>query len=327
MGRAERPSLDELLTLVMVADKLTQKAAAKALGIKQPVVSRRLQVFRKSPPLLHLHKGRVELTDKGREALPAIRRLLRQHEHLKHYLTGERAQGSLLTIGLGSSASQFYLARAIADLRVRLPGWEIQTRVQRGQDRIASVVKGALDVALVTHSRLQIENLVRWACDSRTALQIDELAGLPLCVLARRDTPEGRQLQSVLAGQIVPVKLLTELTLAGLDRESGLRLQIEAWLHGRGQRLGFTVEAGGWLGVKEFVRQGLCSGLMPLALLWPDEAKSFVVRRLPKEFMVTYRIIARPDTDAEVLGHVRDALRQAATEFQEEVERRWSGVL
>jgi DNA-binding transcriptional LysR family regulator len=327
MARAERPSLDELLTLVMVADKETQQAAAKALGIKQPVVSRRLQVFRKSPALVRLHKGRVELTDKGREALPAIRRLLRQHEHLKHYLTGQREQGSLLTIGVGSSASQFYLARALVDLRRRLPGWEILTRVQRGKDRIAGVVEGALDVALVTHSRLQIENLARWACDSRTGLQIDDLAGLPLCVFARRDTPEGGQLQSVLAGQVVPVKLLAGLPLAGLDRESGLRLQLEAWLHGQGQGLAFTMEAGGWLGVKEFVRQGLCAGLIPLALLSPEEAQQFVVRRLPKEFMVTYRIIARPDADAELLAPVRDALHQAAGEFQEEVERRWSGLL
>jgi hypothetical protein len=213
------------------------------------------------------------------------------------------------------------------DLRRRLPGWEILTRVQRGKDRIAGVVEGALDVALVTHSRLQIENLARWACDSRTGLQIDDLAGLPLCVFARRDTPEGGQLQSVLAGQVVPVKLLAGLPLAGLDRESGLRLQLEAWLHGQGQGLAFTMEAGGWLGVKEFVRQGLCAGLIPLALLSPEEAQQFVVRRLPKEFMVTYRIIARPDADAELLAPVRDALHQAAGEFQEEVERRWSGLL
>jgi DNA-binding transcriptional LysR family regulator len=192
MADSEHPNTADLRTLLALADAGSETAAAKELGISQPVVNRRLQLFFRAPALLRRRKGRVELTDKGREALPAVRRLLRQHDHLQQYLAGRRERGNLLAIGVGASAGQFYLARAIAILRQRLPEWEIQTRVQRGKERIAGVVEGTLDVALVTHSSLQIENIARWACSSQTELQIDELAGLPLCVIAQRETAEAQ---------------------------------------------------------------------------------------------------------------------------------------
>ncbi len=327
MSRSESPSLDELLTLLAVVDQGSQEAAAKALGRQQPVVSRRLGVFRQPPALIRLYKGRGELTDRGREALPAIRRFVQQHQHLKQYLAGRRKQGSVLTIGVGASASQFYLARALAELRQELADWEIQTRVLRGKDRIAGVVEGTLDVALVTHSPLQIEMIARWACASRTELQIDHLAELPLCVVASRNSPQARSLQNVLGGQIVPVELLADLPLAGLDRESGIRRQIEALLRDRGLQLAFSVEAGGWLGVKEFVRCGLCAGLMPLGLLTSEDAKQFVIRRLPPALSVTHRMIHRQGSPPEILDHVKTALRQAAEGFQQETHRRWSEIL
>jgi len=87
------------------------------------------------------------------------------------------------------------------------------------------------------------------------------------------------------------------------------------------------VEAGGWLGVKEFVRQGLCAGLMPLALLWPDDMKQFVIRRLPPELSVAHRMIHRQDGQPEILDHVKAALRESATAFRQQTERRWQGML
>ena len=327
MASSASPSLDDLLTLLTVADEGTEGAAAKVLGIKQPVVSRRLRVFRKSPPLVRLSKGRVELTDQGRAALPAIRRFLRQYDHLKPYLAGRNDHSHQFAIGVGVSASQFYLARAIADLQRRLPDWEIQTRVQRGKDRVAGVVEGRLDAALVTHSTVQIEGIARWACNNQADLQIEELAALPMCVIAQRQTPAAQRLQAVLAGQVVPVDMLAEFPLAGLDPESGIRRQIEALMRERGQRVTFTLEAGGWLGVKEFVRQQLCAGLMPLALMWPEETKQFMIRRVSPELSVAYRIVHRRDTEEDTLDQVKAALRKAAEGFQQEVERRWSRVL
>ncbi len=158
-------------------------------------------------------------------------------------------------------------------------------------------------------------------------MQIDHLVDLPLCVIASRDSPQAQPLQHVLAGQIVPVELLADLPLAGLDRESGIRRQIEDLLPSRGRRLEFRIEAGGWLGINEFVRCGLCAGLMPLGLLSSDDAKQFIIRRLPPPLAVTHRMIYRHDTQSEILDDVKAALRHAAEGFQQETHRRWSGIL
>jgi DNA-binding transcriptional LysR family regulator len=327
MARSESPSIDDLRTLLAMADSGTETAAAKQLGITQPVVHRRLRTFRTRPALVCTRDNAVQLTDAGRDALPAIRRLLRQYDHLKQFLAGRCQRPDTLAVGVGSSATQYYLARAIAGLRERLPDWEIQTRVRRGKDRIVGVVDGTLDLAIVSHNQVQIESIARWACDARVQLRISELAQLPLCVIARRQTPEGDELQSVLAGQTAPVAMLADWPLAGLDRESGIRQQIEGLLAGQERRLAFVQEAGGWLGVREFVRQGLCVGLVPLAILTAEDQQQLVIRRLPTALAIVHRLVRRSDADAEVLGQAEAVLAEAASTYRDEVERRWHGVL
>jgi DNA-binding transcriptional LysR family regulator len=56
----------------------------------------------------------VELTDKGRAALPAIRVLLRQHDQLAGWLNGRREHHQVLAIATGSFGARFYLPRALA---------------------------------------------------------------------------------------------------------------------------------------------------------------------------------------------------------------------
>jgi DNA-binding transcriptional LysR family regulator len=327
MAHSETPSIEDLRTLLAVADAGSETAATKVLGVTQPVVHRRLRGFRKPPALLRTQKGAVELTEAGQAALPAIRRFLRQYDHLRQRLAARRQRGALLTFGVGASVSQFYLARAIAAVQQRLPDWELQARVLRGKDRIAGVVDGALDAAIVSHDPFQITAIARWACQSRAELQIQELARLTLCVIAHRDAPEAKAVEAVLMGQSFPAAKLADLRLAGLDRESGLRRQVVGGLDAAGRSPAFVVEAGGWAGVKEFVRLKLCAGLMPLALLRPDEMREFVVRRLPVELDVVHRVVRRDDAENDALAEVTAALREAAAVFQDEVDRRWHGVL
>lgn len=327
MARSEHPSIEELRALLAVAETGTETAAAKRLGVTQPVVHRRLRPFRETPALVYTEANEVVLTDTGREAVPAIRRLVRQYDHLRRYLRGRRERPNLLRLGVGSSVTQYYLARALATLRQRRPEWEVQTRVLRGKDRIAEIVSGELDLVVLSHNQPQIENNARWVCGTRVGLAISELVRLTMCVIARQETPEAEQLGTVLAGQTVPLTMLQPWRLAGLDSESGIRQQIEGLLSDPSQRLAFGFEAGGWLGVKEFVRQGICPGLMPLALLVPEDQQTFVIRRLPAALAVTHRLLHRQDAGVEILEEVKTALQDAAQELQETVEGRWEGLL
>jgi DNA-binding transcriptional LysR family regulator len=66
---------------------------------------------------------------------------VRRYDHVKQYLGGRREVPCVLRIATGASASQYYLPRALAILRQRLPDWEIETHVSRGEQRILAVAE------------------------------------------------------------------------------------------------------------------------------------------------------------------------------------------
>lgn len=327
MPNSEHPSIEELRALVLLAEKGSVGAAADELGIKQPVASNRLKVFRTGEPLLRTRGNRVDFTEKGQSALPAIRDLLRRYDHIKQYLAGERRAPHLLRVGTGSSVSQYYLARAIGLLRERLADWEIETQVARGENRILGVADGTYDLAIVSHDRLQIETLLYAAHGTQQATTISELGRQPLCVLAPVNTPEAAELRSVLAGQQVPLEKLCHWRIVGLDPQSGVRRQIERQFAARDQGPIFGSEAGGWPAVKEHVRQGLGVGLVPLALLFREDREQFVIRRLSSDVFLGYWLVYRPSSDNHGLTELVNALHIAADEHQEEVDRTWSGLI
>lgn len=327
MAHSEHPSIEALRALVLLADTGSVSEAAERLGVKQPVVSNRLKFFRSGEPLLRTRGNQVEFTEKGQAALPAIRELVRRYDHLKQYLAGKREAPNLLRIATGSSASQFYLARAIALLRERLPDWKIETQVARGENRILGVADGTYDLAVVSHDRLQIETLLHAAHGTEHTVAIGELGRQPLCVIARTSTEEAESLRPVLAGHQVPLEMLCRWRIVGLDRQSGVRRQIEQRFATSDDRPQFGSEAGGWLAVKEYVRQGLGVGLVPLALLSREDSERFVIRRLASDIFIGYRLIHRQGSDNLGLTEMKNTLHQAAEEHQTELDRTWSGLI
>ena len=329
------PTIEECRALLALAEWGSERKAARQLKVGQPVVHRRLRVFRQGHALVTPEANRVQLTAAGRTALPAVRRLVRDYERLRQFMSGQSEHARSLTLAVGSSITQFYLAGALAELRERLDGWTIETRVARGRDRIVGVVNGTFDLAIVSHSPEQIDGTARAAGHERVELSIEPVARLPYCVIAKKGTPLARTLESVLAGQAVTWELLARSPLAGLDQESGIRQQLEtAWRRHTAGRTGprtgwlqFAIQAGGWLGVKEFVRQGLCGGIIPLAVLTLDETKQLVVRRLPDDAVVEHHLVHRADVDNEALTSAKAALIRTAQEHNAAVERVWRGKL
>ena len=327
MAHSEHPSIEELRTLLLLAETGSVSEAAERLGVKQPVASVRLKAFRHGEPLVRTRGNQVEITDKGQAVLPAIRELLRRYDHVKQFLAGKRETPNVLRVATGSSASQYYLPRALALLRQRLPDWEIETQVSRGERRIQAVAEGAVDLAIVSHDPLQIEMAVRDACGDRLRLEVSQLARQPLCVIARKDSPEAAELQAVLLDQRVPLKMLCRWRLVGLDRQSGVRRQIEQKFATSKQRPQFGGEVGGWLAVKEYARQGLGVGLVPLAMLSREDANDFVMRLLSSDICIEHSLIHRPQTDVNKAGleTMQAALHEAAAQHQAELDRKWNG--
>lgn len=323
MGRKrgdQSPKIEDFRVLLALAEHHTEKAAAAALGITQPDVNRGLKKFREGTVFVETEKNRVHLTQAGRDAIPAVRNLLRIYDHLEQFRHGQVERPCKLTIGVGATASQFFLARALVMMHEKLPGYEIATRVARGKDRIAGVMTGVFDLAIVTHSQLQIRNLTQSL--GQENLKICELSPLNLCVVTGKNTTAAQQLQGLRGTRRVPLSMLGQWRIAGLDSDSGIRQQLEERLADGASRGRFGPQAGGWLGVKEFVKQGKFVGLVPLGLLNREDEQTLVIRRLD-DSAIAHRVIHRAGPVDHGIEEAKAVLRRAALACDQEVEQRW----
>ncbi len=312
------PTIEDYRGLVAFADTGSVTAGAKFLGVKQPVLTRRLNLFKGRDPLLVTRGNRMDLTDKGLAVLPLIRQLVQQFDEITDFVSSRRSQPRVLRIAIGASASQLFLPRAIKQLtgQKRFQGIEVQTQIIRGSERITGVAEGRFDLAILSHDPLQI-NL------SNKLLVIRELARQTMCVVAHKDSDEAQQLRRILRGQAVPVHLLARWTMVGLDDQSGLRRQLERAFVSRNDALNFGSQAGGWLGMKEFARQGLGVGLVPLTLLSETDLEDLEIRRLDPGIGVTYQLIHRKKPADEIVETMKTYLLDSAKQLNKEVERRW----
>lgn len=326
MALSESPAIEDLRLLLAIAETGNVTQAAKLFGVSQPSITKRLKVFQGKNALL-TSDGTVALTDSGRRVLPAVRELVRHYDQLKSFMKQQVAAPEAICIATGSSASQFFLPAAIAAMRAQVPELEIQVQAIRGKERLSGVFAGTFDLVIVSHDCLQI-NLARSAEHRvQPKLVVEELARQTLCVVALRGTPEADVLSTTLAGQEFPLSKLCELALIGLDGASGVRRQLERSFASQSTKLSFGPNAAGWLGVKEYARQGLGTGILPLALLSREDTEAFVIRRLSSEVTVNHNLLHREDIDHRHFAALKAAIVSAARQHQDEVTRRWRGLI
>ena len=165
-------------------------AAAEALALPQPTISRRLQIFQRrdaAGETILVRQGRnLRLSEKGHAALPAIRELVSQYEQFSQFLKGARAAVQVIRIGTGQFGAQHYLPRALSELHRRKIDCEVRAESVRGRDRILGVVEGRFDLALVTHDPRQIQMIVSGSSNRRAKFVVEPLATHEFCVLAPR---------------------------------------------------------------------------------------------------------------------------------------------
>lgn len=320
-------SLDDLRVLLAFADTESVTKAGEALGIKQPTATRHLDSFRGTKPLISKVGGGLKLTNRGRAVLPAARSIIRQYDHLQSYIQGQSSHPHQLCIAAGSIASQWFLAAAIAEMANQFPDWEVCTRIIRGENRIVGTADGTLDLAIVSHSRMQIENIVRWTIGTDNDLTYSELDIQCLCIAAGRGTQQADELEAILSAHEVPLNTLARWNLIGLDENSGIRRQLDSLAIGNGIQLRFSIEAGGWGACKEFAKHGLGVAVIPLATVRHEDLERLVIRKLTSEVYIRYALIYRFDDERPGLKALVTCIQQGAQNHAEKVARQWSGVL
>lgn len=314
LGRAaaRQPTIDALRALALLAETGGVSETARRLGVSQPVISKKLQVFKDAEAcgaVLLRSEGRLELTEAARAVLPAIQELLRRYDRVVRYLHGEEVAPQVLRIGSGSFAAEHYLPQAIALLRPALEDCQIETQVCRGRERIVGTARGAFDLSIVTHDKRQIRQVLRDERLDESLLKVERLGRHPMCVLARKDSDAGRQLQAAGEDASIPVQRLADWELVGPDRQSGLRRQLEERL--RGKSLYFVAEGGGWAAAIQYAVQGLGAAIVPWAVVESADKSLLVGRRLSAEFDVSDYLLSRREASGPFMERLKQAIQKA----------------
>jgi DNA-binding transcriptional LysR family regulator len=308
-----KPSIEALRALLVLAETESVSETARRLGVSQPVMTKKLQVFKDASAcgaVLLRSTGKVALTESAQAVLPAIRELVSRYDCVIGYLRGKDTAPLVVRIATGGFAAEYFLPRAIATLRDLSDDCRFETRVCRGRDRIVGTATGAFDISIVTHEPEQICRILQEERIDESILTITPLAKHAMCLLADKHTSAGRELHSIPAAQSVPISKLSQWELVGPDSQSGIRKQLESRVSS-GQ-LYFAAEGGGWAAAKEYARAGLGVAIVPRATIRPEDRKELVCRKLAQQFAISHYLIYRAESHSAIEEQVRAALIETA---------------
>jgi DNA-binding transcriptional LysR family regulator len=304
-------NIDELRALVALVDQGSVTAAANALEVGQPVLSRRLSVFKQDAPVLRRRGKGLVLTRRGRELIPQIRRVLHEFDEVQHAICGADRRSARIVLGTGAFAAEHYLPVALAEFSQSTSARPVSVRMLRGQDRIVETALGVLDLAIVSHSPEQVQTIVRENFGESLILIVESISRDKFAVLAHRSTTTGRSLATVSDRRPLALSRLAGAEIVGLDEGSGVRAQVERMAQEQGTRLQFSASGLGWRAAVRFARSGLGVALTPEVVAREECSAELVLRRLSPRIEMTSSLIFA-ERDAIHLSALRRALAVAA---------------
>lgn len=302
------PDLDLLRTFAVFAEQGEVKLTARALGVDESVVSRRLKDLQAGPHALLAKRGNaLVLTDKGRHLLPAVNRLIREHEHLVGRLRDHDPFARSVRVAAGGGLAFTPLPGAVRVFLSRHPDVQVRVIGCRGRDRIRGVARGEFDLAVVSHD----DGQVRAVAGEQAELRCEPLRSQRVTAVAAADSPDGRTLAALPPGVPVPAAVLASLALLGLDEKSGVRRQLDAAFRAAGVAVptAYALYPGGWEAARAFARHGLGTALLPEAVA-DGTAPELVARPVFGTYRLTDRVVWPADADPHVAAFV-DCLKAA----------------
>jgi len=166
-------NLDQLRTLVAIADLGTFSAAAQALHLAQPTVSLHVSELesRMNAALVLRGGRRVQPTPAGAVLVDRARRLLREADEMVEAVK-RHVQGVSGRVRLGSSTGVLVhlLPQVLESMNQAHPDIDVEVSIIGTQDGLDRLMAGTLDVALVAPPRTPGDLVVtRWRRDPMMA--------------------------------------------------------------------------------------------------------------------------------------------------------------
>lgn len=168
-------NLDQLQTLIAIADLGTFAAAAQALHLAPPTVSLHIKELESRMQALLLVRGRrqAELTPAGQALVEEGRKLLAASDDLID-LVQRRATGreGLVKVGVSAGVSTRLLPLMLDALNRRSPGVEVRLEALGSSDAMARLKAATLDIGIVASPQAAVAEitLMPWRNDRMVAL-------------------------------------------------------------------------------------------------------------------------------------------------------------
>lgn len=236
--------LPHLDTFSKAAELSSFTHAARALQLSQAAVSQRMQALEQSlgVSLFRRERGRVILTDAGRQLYDYAQRILALHQEARQKITGQKTPltGELI-LAASSIPGEHFLPALLSTYRQKHPHVRVRATIADTQTVLVHVQQGHVHVGLVGGKS---ENpSLEFRCFAH-----DEL----VLVVPRGHAWESRQR--------VSLKQILEEPLILREAGSGTRWRLEKALADAGQALSevrVILELGSNEAIKEAVLQGL----------------------------------------------------------------------
>lgn len=168
-------NLDQLQTLVAIADLGTFAAAAQALHLAPPTVSLHIKELETRLNAVLLLRGRrqAELTPAGQILVEQGRKLLAASDDLVEQVQ-RRASGQegLVRVGVSAGVSTRLLPLMLEALSQRSPGVEVRLEAVGSAESMRRLGAGTLDIAVVASPQPAVADIVLtpWRIDPMVAL-------------------------------------------------------------------------------------------------------------------------------------------------------------
>lgn len=219
-------SMEHLRSLVEVARCGAITEAARALGLTQPALTRRIQLLESEfgAPLLSRGPKGVQLTELGRLVEAESRALLDRYDHLHQEVDAHlRLERGSVRIGGGATAVSFLLPPLIRDFRRRHPDIVFQLKEAGSREIALDVVQERLELGIVT-----------LPVDSRD-LEVTPLRRDPIVLVGAKSHPFAKR------GR-VRAKELNGVSLIGFEAGSAIRRLIDSELEKAGVEISVVME-------------------------------------------------------------------------------------
>jgi molybdate transport repressor ModE-like protein len=251
-------SLDRIHTLVEVARRGAITEAARALGLTQPALTRRIQQLEEEfgTPLLSRSRRGVALTELGRLVEEEGRQLIERYARLKETVRAHlRLETGTVRMGGGATAVSYLLPDVIRRFRARHPDIVFRLKEAGSREIEEDVAREELELGIVT-----------------LPLEHKELEAVPLLqdrivLVASPDHPLARRKR-------VPAAALENEPLVGFEAGSAIRRLIDRALEQRGVRMRVVMELRSIQSILRMVSLG--QGLAFVSALGADKTTTIV---------------------------------------------------